>query len=144
MNVKKAVCINGHVIAVVGRNNMGSCRACKRATERHEYEHGSRRRVARRERVAGRLKKHGLTPHDLANMMDQQQHRCAICSVEFCEEASSVGFKGVKQYSMTVDHDHTTGKVRQLLCSQCNTGIGKLREDPWVLHRAIAYIERHA
>jgi hypothetical protein len=42
-----------------------------------------------------------------------------------------------------VDHDHITGRVRALLCSGCNTGIGHLQDDPDVLRRAADYIEQH-
>jgi hypothetical protein len=39
-----------------------------------------------------------------------------------------------------VDHDHVTGAVRGILCAGCNTGMGQLRDDPWVLRRAIEYL----
>src|SRR4051794_1976907 len=39
-----------------------------------------------------------------------------------------------------VDHDHVTGVVRGILCADCNTGMGQLRDDPWVVRRAIEYL----
>jgi recombination endonuclease VII len=45
--------------------------------------------------------------------------------------------------SLNVDHDHVTGKVRDLLCATCNAGIGGLRDDPVLMRKAAAYIERH-
>ncbi len=42
---------------------------------------------------------------------------------------------------LMVDHDHTTGEVRGLLCHNCNRAIGLLREDPERLRRAIEYLE---
>jgi len=38
-------------------------------------------------------------------------------------------------------NDHTTGAVRGILCGDCNTGMGQLRDDPWVLRRAIEYLD---
>lgn len=53
---------------------------------------------------------------------------CAIC-----------GDQLVKPH---IDHCHQTGAIRGLLCSACNTGIGLLRDDPALLHSAIAYLAR--
>ena len=38
------------------------------------------------------------------------------------------------------DHNHTTGKVRALLCRSCNTSLGLLREDSKILYNMISYI----
>ena len=40
-----------------------------------------------------------------------------------------------------IDHNHTTGKVRGVLCNNCNTGIGQLREDESLMRQAINYLE---
>ena len=50
--------------------------------------------------------------------------------------------KGILK-SLAVDHDHTTGEVRGLICGKCNTGIGMLQDDTQTLHKAINYLERH-
>ena len=41
---------------------------------------------------------------------------------------------------MCVDHDHATGEIRGLLCVNCNSAIGKLRDDPILLQRATCYL----
>jgi hypothetical protein len=41
-----------------------------------------------------------------------------------------------------LDHDHATGVVRGMLCFPCNAAIGHLRDDPQVVRRAAAYLEK--
>ncbi len=43
-----------------------------------------------------------------------------------------------------MDHCHTSGKVRESLCNQCNVLLGTASDDPDILREAIAYLERHA
>jgi hypothetical protein len=76
--------------------------------------------------------KFGLTPEQVEAMAETQGQACASCARPF---------KTPKQRH--VDHCHTTGKVRGLLCHGCNTGIGLFREDPDALRAAIQYLDRH-
>ena len=62
---------------------------------------------------------------------------CAICSKP--ETAIIHG----KQVSLAVDHCHETGKVRALLCTTCNRGIGMLKHNRDLLQKAIAYLETY-
>lgn len=79
------------------------------------------------------LRKFGITPDIYDTMLAQQQFCCAICNSHQTE------FKR----RFAVDHDHKTGKVRALLCDNCNKGIGCLKESPAVLEAAISYIKKH-
>jgi hypothetical protein len=80
------------------------------------------------------LKKlYGITPEQYERMLEDQNHRCAICQEP--EKQSR---------RLAVDHDHSTGKVRSLLCQSCNTAIGKLKDDPELIRRAAEYVERHS
>lgn len=56
---------------------------------------------------------------------------CAICYTSF--DAS--------EKSVQIDHNPTTGKIRGLLCKNCNTGLRKFKEDIESLQRAVFYIE---
>jgi hypothetical protein len=74
--------------------------------------------------------RYGITPERYDAMSAAQEGKCAICAKQYPE--------GMR---LDVDHCHTTGTVRGLLCRGCNTSIGKLRDDPVLLRRAASYIE---
>jgi len=89
-----------------------------------------------------------MTVEEYAVMLASQGGRCAICRTEGPGRSSS---KHRNEYGrFAVDHDHTCcpgfkscgSCVRGLLCMQCNTGLGALRDDPKILHAALAYLER--
>lgn len=78
----------------------------------------------------------GLTAQGYVNMLEAQKGRCLICEKV---ETVTNGPSG-KLRDMAIDHCHTTGKIRGLLCSACNTGIGLLQDDPALLDKAAAYL----
>lgn len=63
------------------------------------------------------------------NMIKEQNGICAICNQ--------------RTDKLCVDHNHSTGKVRQLLCTRCNHGLGNFRENINFLENAIIYIRKH-
>lgn len=79
-------------------------------------------------RSINRLKKYGITPSDRAAILQSQYGKCAICQ---CDESGR---------KFHIDHCHSTGTVRGLLCEQCNLGIGKFKDDPDALERAAMYL----
>jgi nitrate/TMAO reductase-like tetraheme cytochrome c subunit len=79
--------------------------------------------------------KYNISLNFYDNLFIQQNNRCAICSNAFSNEKHN--------YKAHIDHDHTTGKVRGLLCNDCNSGIGFLKENITILSNAIKYIEKH-
>ena len=72
--------------------------------------------------------KYGITLADYNAMYERQGRRCAICG-----EAAG---------KLVVDHNHQTGKVRELLCHLCNAMIGCAREDLAIIAAAAAYLYR--
>lgn len=80
-----------------------------------------------RRTVQAREQKYGLTFEQFSAMLDQQEGRCAICREEFDEEPM-------------VDHDHSTRRVRGLLCKPCNTGLGMFRDRASLLMAAKDYL----
>ena len=105
-------------------NGIGSrCRGCLK-----EYNHTPTRR-ARRHRHHLR-DEYQLTPLEYSDMERAQGHTCALCG-----EPCSTGRR------LAVDHDHETGRVRGLLCNQCNRVLGLAGDDPDRLRRMAAYVE---
>ncbi len=80
------------------------------------------------------LRGYGLTEDSLLEMFASQENKCAIC------QAILEPYGGPK--GTHIDHCHSTGKVRGLLCPQCNHGLGKFRDSPEALRRAADYLER--
>lgn len=74
----------------------------------------------------------GINRDQYAVMLKQQDGVCAICKEP----------EVVPNRSLSVDHDHVTGKVRGLLCSNCNPGIGKFKEKIELLEKAVEYLKR--
>ncbi len=72
----------------------------------------------------------GISYSEYLTMLEAQDGKCAICGT------TDTG----KRKAFAVDHCHNTGKIRGLLCSNCNTGIGNLRDDIELLERAIEYL----
>ncbi len=70
-------------------------------------------------------------------MLEVQDHRCALCR-RTAEESTG------RHVWLAVDHDHETGKIRELLCIQCNGMLGMARDQAALLRLAADYIERHA
>jgi len=77
-----------------------------------------------------RLKRRGATQELYDQLYEAQKGCCAICSEP--EE---------KFAWLCIDHDHNTGRIRGLLCPNCNRGIGLLQDNSQLLKKAASYIE---
>lgn len=77
--------------------------------------------------------KYGITLEDFNKMLLEQEGKCAICS------SPHAGRNG----TFNVDHCHATGKVRALLCHDCNTALGKFKDNPDLMRKAADYIEKY-
>jgi len=82
---------------------------------------------------------YGITPEEYDAMYERQEGRCAICGDPKDSWQPGMGVKGRFRF-LVVDHDHRTGRVRGLLCTHCNIGIGQFREDPAIMRAAIPYV----
>lgn len=73
---------------------------------------------------------YGITIEDYENLLEAQGNRCAICGIT---EPSG--------YNWHVDHCHSKGHIRGLLCSKCNQGLGLFNDNTEVMRNAIKYLE---
>lgn len=80
-----------------------------------------------------RLKKYGLTFDSYNALIERQFGRCVLCQTEITE---------IDPALIHIDHCHTTGLVRGVLCVRCNSLLGFAKEDVTTLQRAIAYLQR--
>ncbi len=87
---------------------------------------------AERIREANLQRRFGLSLEEYNALLTKQGGACAICG-------DKIGDRARKR--LFVDHNHETGTVRGLLCSQCNNGIGLLRDSPTLLRQAAVYLE---
>ena len=84
--------------------------------------------------------KYGIDREQYEALVEAQGNACAICKKP---EKEMDGQRGTP-LRLSVDHDHETGKVRGLLCRQCNIGIGRLKESVEILQNAIDYLKSHS
>lgn len=82
---------------------------------------------------------YGLSTEQYAAMLALQGNRCGICG----SFSSGVMTKG-GHARWHVDHDHTTGRVRGLLCGPCNVGLGGFKDNPVALRNAAIYLEANS
>jgi hypothetical protein len=89
--------------------------------ENREKHHGTTRQFHLRRR-------YGLESASVEWLILQQAGVCAVCRI------------GTPEH---VDHDHANGRVRGILCFNCNRGLAKFDDDPAVLQNAMAYLQEH-
>ena len=89
----------------------------------------NKERASIKSRERSLLVYYGITLAEYTAMLDAQSGRCKICN----------SLPGKR--SLCVDHCHTTGKIRGLLCDSCNRGLGLMKDSAQILFSAIGYLE---
>lgn len=111
-------CKNGHIAERWNYN--GICVVCKRDSDRN-----SNLKAGKKYRIKTL---YGLTQEQVDYMSELQKHKCAICDQEYGNKVQ-------------IDHCHKTGRVRGLLCINCNWLLGKAYDNPELLRKAAKYLE---
>lgn len=95
------------------------CKECKKEYDKHLYQY----------------KRYNITKEDYEKMMERQKEKCLICGRNF----DKIYFP----QNTHIDHDHRTGKVRGLLCNNCNVILGNAFDNPLILVKAIRYLQEN-
>ena len=74
----------------------------------------------------------GVSREEYSIMLNNQEGVCAIC-----KHPNANGRR------LSIDHDHFTGEIRGLLCNNCNVLLGHAKDNPYILRKALEYIEKH-
>lgn len=109
-----------------GSKYRAGCTGCKALATEQRNRHAQR--IAANLRDWNLRTKYGITQSDFVAMLLEQDGLCAVCHGE--------PLQGV----LHVDHDHATGKVRGLLCENCNRGLGLFQDNPHLLANAASYL----
>lgn len=109
------------------------------------WERGNAKRLAdpefrRKKREAAILRTYGITATEWAARVEAQGGVCAICGKLPRGRANGGAREDLPVAAFHVDHDHATGRVRGLLCGNCNTALGLFGDDVDTLLAAVEYL----
>lgn len=109
------------------------CRPCASNRAKQWYKNNTERYFFNQIKA-----KYGLSKKEYESLAEAQNNKCAIC---FEEESALNVWDREKTRKLAVDHDHSTGIVRGLLCYRCNTTLGKVNDNIEILENMIKYLE---
>ena len=112
-----------------------NCMLCRNLNgTTYQLESAKPQPINRRE--AALIRRYGITFKDYEAIYKRQKRCCKVCGTRR-------PLVWGEKLPFVVDHDHKTGKVRGLLCDQCNTALGLLKDNRGSLERAQAYLKKH-
>jgi len=124
------------------RENVNARLKEKRLSNLEEYRaYGRDKYQANRERYAmlAAARRRNISLSYYESLIESQNNLCAICG----NEETRISSRSNEITRLCIDHDHASGKVRALLCANCNSGIGKFKDDIQILQSAIEYLKKH-
>lgn len=101
--------------------------------QRHEYYKENRDCLLKQRRIIYLKRLYNITPQEYDIMLELQGSVCIICGKTPKENGKR----------LAVDHDHETGKIRDLLCDGCNKALGYLNDSPEMCERMKLYLQKH-
>lgn len=115
------------------RSHTNLCKPCNQERSRSHYQSKAPSGYYREKQLQN---DYGISAEDYAQMLLEQGGVCAICGLP------ETFIRWGKVSQLCVDHDHETGKVRGLLCHNCNRVLGYIQDDLTWLSSATEYLER--
>lgn len=116
------------------KNRCASCRKkIKTAIQREAQKKYFTTPKGQQQLLRNRLRKYDISVDQYLSLLEEQEGKCALCRVS--EDPKK---------SLSVDHDHQSGRVRGLLCTQCNAIIERVLKSPGFLTRALDYLKGYS
>jgi len=113
---------------------VSQCTKCRVAYNK-AYREKNKERFLEIERKSKLKTTYGITPEQYDALLEKQNEKCAICSSKK---------PGGRTKMFFIDHCHTHGHIRGLLCMRCNTGLGLFLDNPKFLLNAISYLKENS
>lgn len=126
------------------------CKECSNASQKERYinnkesiskkasiRYQKNKEEHKRKGKQWRYKKvYGISFEDFEQLKKDQNGKCYICEKQFIEGS-------VSDAKAVLDHCHTTGKIRKVLCNRCNSAMGWFEDNPVLLEKAADYLRKH-
>jgi hypothetical protein len=129
----------GNVKTVDGNKKCSTCKETKPIEEFYFYKNKNRHlticlnckkeNFKKYQKTIGRFKRHGITKEIYEEMYTEQSGKCFTCNNN--------------HDILYIDHNHSTNKLRKLLCRDCNSAIGFVKENINTLNNIIKYLKKH-
>ena len=113
-----------------GKGVKAQCKECTKIARKKHYSNPEKQAM----KYASDLKRmYGVTPEEVKEQWELQGECCDICKKSI----------PLRDFHTHIDHCHTTGKFRGVLCSDCNISLGNMKENTEALKSMIEYIWKH-
>ena len=93
------------------------------------YREKNKEQLRIKKRESWYIRNYGITVEERQRMIQSQDNKCMICG-DTLKESKNIH----------IDHDHATGKTRDVLCDLCNGGLGLFKDNIKTLQEAINYL----
>ena len=105
------------------------CKECCKKDEKDYHKRNPTKKINRNRKKMITASGAPITSDELRLMIIEQDNKCDICNTIMKKPC--------------IDHDHSTGLIRGLLCQQCNSMLGMAKDDIQRLENAIIYLKKH-